>query len=604
MSNNVDQIKSRLDIADVIGSYIKLDKAGGNFKACCPFHNEKTPSFYVSPGKGVWHCFGCGVGGDIFSFVMEIEKVEFIEALKTLAKKAGVELIREDPRIRSEKSRLFSIMEEAKNFYKSELFKNNNVLNYLVKERELAKETIKEFEIGFAPDGWRNIYDFLRGENYSDSEIEKAGLIIQNPKSAGRNPYYDRFRNRIMFPINDQSGRIVAFGGRIFDFSYSSRGAEHLALAEPNISKPAKYINSPQTLLYDKSKILYNFDKAKLDIARKDCCVIAEGYMDAIVSYAAGAYNTVAVSGTALTKDHLNLISRLTKKVITCFDSDDAGITATGRSLGLLISSGFEIKIAKLNEKDPADFINKNGKEAWFETLKNSLHIIDFYLKHIEEKWGSDKKEVINRIQKIVFPYLVYIQSEMEKSFWIKKIAALAELKEEAVWNELARFKSKIPRKENIGTASTVNENKTRTEHLEKRILYVLAYINSKDPISEEVKEILQKKEDIFSEDFRKFLDFFLRESAITEEEKVRLDTLALEAEFFYNCEIEEIIKELKVLLNELSKEPIKRELENLTLEIKKLETGDLNKEQIAEKINKFNKLSKELLAYKNGSII
>lgn len=606
--SNVDQIKSRLDIADVIGSYIKLDKAGGNFKACCPFHNEKTPSFYVSPSKAVWHCFGCGVGGDIFSFVMEIEKVEFIDALKILAKKAGVELAREDPKARSEKNRLLGLMEDGKNFYKNELFKKQDVLDYL-KNRGLAEETIKEFELGFAPDGWRGIYDYLRGKNYSDSEIEKSGLIIRNLKHGASQKFYDRFRNRIMFPINDQGGRTVAFGGR----SYGSPRSVNTSLREPynqgnaNAFNLAKYINSPQTLIYDKSKILYNFDKAKLDTARYDYCVIVEGYMDAIMSYAAGAHNTVAVSGTALTKDHLNLISRLTKKAITSFDSDDAGITATGRSLGLLISSGFEVKIVKLNEKDPADFINKNGKEAWSDYLKNSLHIIDFYLKHIEEKCGSDKKEVINKIQKIVFPYLLFTQNEMEKSFWIKKIAAVADLKEEAVWNEFVRLKSKIPKttkKESYGTTSTVD--KTRIEHLEKRILCVLAYINSKEPISDDIKEIILKKENIFSGNFKKFLDFFLSRGEMSEEEKTFLNTLALEAEFIYNSqveEVEEIVKELKILLNELLKESIKKELEALTVEIKKLETGNsLNKEEISKRIEEFNRLSKELLACKNGN--
>ena len=253
MFSSVEQIKQRLDIVDVITSYVKLQKAGANYKACCPFHNEKTPSFYVSPGRGIWHCFGgCGKGGDIFTFIMEIEKCDFPEALKILAQRAGVELKKEDPRIRSERNHLLNLLEDAKNFYKKNLAAHEKVLEYLLKERGLAPETIENFELGYAPDGWKNVYDFLQNKGYSAQEIEKAGLIIkiQHPTSNIQHPYYDRFRNRIIFPINDSSGRTVAFGGRVFELGVRSLNS---AIA------PAKYINSPQTVIYDKSHILYGF---------------------------------------------------------------------------------------------------------------------------------------------------------------------------------------------------------------------------------------------------------------------------------------------------------------------------------------------------------
>ena len=287
MSSPVEQIKQRLSVVDVIQSYIKLDKAGANFKARCPFHSEKTASFFVSPARDIWHCFGCSRGGDIFAFVMEIEGVEFIEALKILAERAGIKLKMEDPRLRNERVRLLDLMKDAADFYRRELDKREEVLDYLHK-RGLKTETIQSWHLGYAPqesEGWRNLYEYLLSKGYSDEEMEKTGMAIKADQREKR--YYDRFRGRIMFPIFDFSGRVVGFSGRLY----------------PEIEKEGvgKYINSPQTVLYDKSKILYGFDKAKTEIRKKDACVLVEGQMDVLMSHQAGVANSVAVSGTGLT---------------------------------------------------------------------------------------------------------------------------------------------------------------------------------------------------------------------------------------------------------------------------------------------------------------
>lgn len=591
--SNIDKIKQRLDVAEVVGSYIKLDKAGLNFKAVCPFHNEKTPSFYVSPPKNIWHCFSCGAGGDIFSFVMEIEKVEFNEALKILAKRAGVELKNENPKTRSERERALSIMEDAKNFYKSELYKNSEVLNYL-KERGLTDETIKEFELGYAKDGWRNIYSFLKTKGYNDLDIEKTGLIIK-PENVNSN-YYDRFRSRIMFPIFDQSGRIVAFGGRIFISSVQMT---------PKEKEPAKYINSPQTIIYDKSRILYNFNKAKYEIPKQDFCVLVEGYMDAIMSYQAGVKNTVAVSGTALTEEQINSISRLTKKVITSFDTDTAGLAATSRSISLLLSRGFEVKIVKIEgEKDPADFVKNNSSELWHKVVRESLNIIDFYLTLLYEKLRSDKRALIQEIEKKVFPYIAHIISEMEKSFWIKKIAGFTEVKEESVWEEFNKFK-KNSLKNNFKQASVneaisktekfVNEKKTRKKDLEHRLAGILFLLNSKQAITEFERIFLRENFWMFSDNYASFFKLVgegARDILTGFEDKLK--PIALELELIYNFnEIHDIREELKVILSEFKKEAVKEKREALTMEIKALERrGD--KDLMLEKINEFHRLAKE----------
>ena len=404
MSSQTEQIKSRLGVVDVVQSYLKLQKAGANFKANCPFHNEKTPSFFVSPTRDSWHCFGCNKGGDIFDFVMEIEGMEFFDALKSLAARAGVELETISPEIASERSKLLSLMERAKMFYERELKGNKELIEYL-KERGLKGETAKAFGIGFVsgpPDGgWRNLHDFLKAEGFTELEMEKAGMVIKKPSAVSRQPsaYYDRFRNRIMFPLSNSSGQIVGFSGRIF-------GAED--------DKMGKYINTPQTVLYDKSRILYGFDKAKTEIRKKDFCILVEGQMDVIMSHQAGLANTVAVSGTALTTEHLKIIKRLTGNLVMAFDGDEAGFRASQRGIDLALAEGFEVKVALIpSGKDPADIVKEDPKK-WEDIVKNAKHILEFYLESL-----SDRKE----IEEVFLPRVAVLPNDMEMARWVKKAA-------------------------------------------------------------------------------------------------------------------------------------------------------------------------------------
>ena len=288
MSSQIEDVKSRVDVVDLLGSYLKLQKAGVNFKARCPFHNEKTASFFVSPARQIWHCFGCQKGGDVFKFIMEIDGCEFKEALLSLAGRAGIELKRESPEIQDAKSKEFAILEESTKFFEKNLFENNEASEYL-KNRGLSVETIKEFRLGYSLDDWRTLFNHLSAQGHKAEDAEKAGLIIKS-----ENSYYDRFRGRIIFPIFNQSGKVVAFGGRLF--------------VDSSGGKSAKYVNSPETALYQKSKILYGLHKSKIEILRENSCVLVEGYMDFLSAYQAGTKNMVAVSGTALTLDHLKIL--------------------------------------------------------------------------------------------------------------------------------------------------------------------------------------------------------------------------------------------------------------------------------------------------------
>ena len=567
MSSTVEQIKSRLDITDVVQSYIKLQKAGANFKANCPFHNEKTPSFFVSPARQSWHCFGCSCGGDMFSFVMEIEGVDFLESLKILADRSGVEVEKIDKNRQNERLRLLQLMDEAVKFYETELRKNADVVAYL-KKRGMKGETAKAFNIGFAPAGWNNLRDYLKDKGYSESEMEKAGMIIKSAKAQAG--YYDRFRSRIMFPIAGASGQTVGFSGRIF--------------GEEGTDSGGKYINSPQTVLYDKSGILYGFDRAKNEIRKKDACVIVEGQMDAVMSHQAGAANAVAVSGTALTFEHLKLIKRLTEKIIMAFDKDEAGARASSKGIDMALAEGFEVKIAvSPSGKDPADAVLDNP-ESWVKAVGEAKNVIEFYLELFDERKDIERK---------ILPHIAVLQSEMEKAGWVKKISEKLKIKEDAVWDELKKVRltsgvkshqgESLPQGLPLMGGNQSPPKQTRLDFMRNKLLgMALWQKDAKDPNLKLVIDefIALKKEEI--------------ENCPLEEK----NRLILEAELFFSEEAS-LANEFLKIKKEIEKEEIKAELENMTEKIKELEMANKSDENGDPKLKKylddFHKLTKKL---------
>jgi len=429
LNSPVDEIKNKLDVIDVIGGYLRLQKAGRNYKAPCPFHNEKTPSFMVSPERQSWKCFGCGKSGSIFDFVMELEGMEFGDALRLLAQRAGVELKKTNPKIaqqiKTEKSYLYEICNLSKLFYIKQLeasITGKKIQEYLV-NRGLEKETIKNWQIGYAPNQWNSLLNFLKNRGYSESQILKTGMIIQKE---GGVKHYDRFRDRIMFPILDFNGLTVGFSGR--------ENPEN-----PN-KNMGKYINTPSTLIYDKSRILYGLDKAKLNIRKNNLCILMEGQMDVVMSHQAGADNAVGSSGTALTADQLKIIKRYTDNLAMAFDMDIAGENATKKGIDLAGQIGFNTKVITVgDDKDPADCIQEN-KDIWLKVISEAKDFIEFAIENAFSRHSSgtiiDKKE----ISKLILPLIKNIPNEIESSYWIQKLSQRLKVSEKALREEIGKI--------------------------------------------------------------------------------------------------------------------------------------------------------------------
>jgi DNA primase len=381
----------------------------------------------VSPDRGGYYCFGCNAKGDIFTFVEQFEGLDFRGALKVLAERAGVQLTF-DKKADGERDRLFEIMEAAALFFEDQFTKNKEVKEY-VKKRGINDATRQEFRIGWAPEGWQSLIDHLRVKKYSDMLIEKAGL----GKKTDDGKFYDRFRGRVMFPISDSSGRVIAFSGRILK----------------DDGKSAKYLNSPDTPLYDKSLVLYGLDKAKSDIRRMNYTIMVEGQMDLVMSHQAGIKNTVASSGTALTDEsfsesgavsNLGLVRRLSPNVIIAFDSDSAGRKAAMRAAGIALSMGMDVKIADLvGGKDPADLVLHNP-EDWKQALRAAKPIIEFELGNVMRDI-PDPRKIGRGLRERVFPFLARIDSRMDQAHFVKMISDKTNISEAAVWDDLKKVK-------------------------------------------------------------------------------------------------------------------------------------------------------------------
>ena len=414
----VEQVKERLSIVEVVGPYVKLTKAGKSYKGLSPFKKEKTPSFYVSPDRGMYYCFATSKGGDVFTFVQEMEGVDFRGALKILAERAGIELSEESKESRSERDRLYAMVAEAVSFYGKAIEHAPHALTYL-EGRGVAAPTIPLFSIGYAPEAWDTLKNYLAAKGYSESEIERAGLIKKGEKGS----YYDRFRSRVMFPINDASGRPIGFSGRII-----GKAAED--------KENAKYINSPESALFDKSAVLFGYDRAKGMIRKSNFSILVEGQMDLVMSHQAGWGNTVAVSGTGLTERHLDLLSRLSKNMVLALDADSAGIASAHRSALMGIGKGMEVKVAVLPEgSDPADLI-KSDPDAWRLAIKGALSVADFFIARIV-KSENDPHKRQRRVREEVLPLIGAMPSRMDAAHFVKRVSDALSIPQEAVWQDL-----------------------------------------------------------------------------------------------------------------------------------------------------------------------
>ncbi|MFH2145622.1 MAG: DNA primase [Candidatus Omnitrophota bacterium] len=432
------EILERCDIVETISQYFPLKKIGRNFKACCPFHHEKTPSFIVSPEKQIFHCFGCGAGGDVFGFVMKQERLSFPETVRFVAKKVGFEIKDEEKKDGAPAALatlLFKINELASWYFHRNLTDESwsrDAREYLM-SRKVDKESIAEFRIGFASQQWDGLINYLRGRGIQDDLILKAGLAIKG----GQGRLYDRFRNRIIFPIFNLQSKIVGFGGRIM-----VKDTEGVVAGPASEGQP-KYINSPETEIYKKSRNLYGFNFSKDNIRREDCVVIVEGYLDFIIPFQYGLTNIVASLGTAFTLEHTRLLRRYTQNIIIVFDPDVAGQDAALRSLDLLVEEGLNVTVAELKAGfDPDTFMRKFGKDAFIVLLESAKSLFDYKLSRLFLKYNKDKPEGKAVIANEMLVIIKKIKNAILRAAYIKKLSGMLSIPEEALLIELQKIKT------------------------------------------------------------------------------------------------------------------------------------------------------------------
>ena len=619
----IDEIKERLDIVEVISSYIPLQKAGRNYKALCPFHPEKTPSFVVFPDSQNWHCFGaCNEGGDVFSFVMKQEGWDFRTALEELARRAGVELHPRTPaQVEAEKEadRLRSLLDVAAAYY-------HHLLRYApeaeaarayVARRQLNTETVERFQLGYSLSSWEGIRNHLTEQGYTIEELIAAGLLISKKETGST---YDRFRGRLMIPIRDPKGRVIGFGARTLD----PEGVP-------------KYLNSPQTALFDKSRTLFGLNMARQAIRRLDYVVIVEGYMDVMQAHQAGFVNVVAQMGTALTEAQLRQLQRYTHRLILALDPDTAGLQATLRGIqvaqdtlpskweplfdpqglvGYEARLGAEIRILQLPEGRDPDALIREDVDQWAELLENTLPVVDFYLQVLTE--GRDLNDTKVKAETVdqMLPILRAVANPIERADYVQKIARLLRLDERAVQSRLDSLQAvrrpshRHPRRDEVAPQPADGDRaKTRvTADLEGHCLaillqrpHLLPYINQtlqegdleqlqeqdfQDAAYREIFRIWQNSLDTESTDTSPLLPEELYEH-LTHELQTRWERLSIEAEWGSDGEIaladEQLIRDVVLTVLRLRERQLKRlgrELTVLTREAQ--EKGDLRAEAYA----------------------
>jgi DNA primase len=548
------------------------------------------PSFMVSPERQLWRCFGCNKGGSIFDFVMEMEGVEFGDALRMLAQRAGVELKKTDPKLKTERTRVYEICDLANRFFirQLEASKPGKIIQKYLEGRGLRAKTIKDWQIGYAPNQWRALKDFLNSRGYPDEEILKAGLIVESEKKTARDKYYDRFRDRIIFPIKDLNGVIVGFSGR--------ENPDN-----PN-AQMGKYINTPNTLIYDKSRILYGLDRAKLALRKKNLCIIVEGQTDVIMSNQAGFDNVVASSGTALTEYQLRIIKRYTENLATAFDMDLAGETATKRGIDLALQLGLNVRVISLpDSQDPADCL-KNNRAVWSEAVEKNQGLIDFYFNNAFAKNSSETAEGKKEISKALLPVIKRIANKIEQSHWLQELGRRLKVTEAVLAEEMGKIRQDF--RSNIVEESPMvkpdNPDKART-NLEEYVLgLVLAEARDCQKYRKEPDYLFTDADLI--EIFRclkksrgQRINLNVLKKRLPTHLASRVDQLAFRAEAQRDL-VEEFSpeNEIKICFSQLRERCLREKLNQLNLAIKEAEQQK-DKSLVKKLTEDFNKLTKQI---------
>ncbi|NLK76028.1 MAG: DNA primase [Clostridiales bacterium] len=500
----VEQVRTENDIVDVIGSYIRLQKKGSSYMGLCPFHNEKTPSFSVSASKQMYHCFGCGAGGNIYTFIMEYENYTFVEALKYLAERAGIQLPEQEytkeERAKADlRGRLLEINKQAATYFFYQLKSKNGqaAYNYL-RKRGISDEIIKKFGLGYANKYSDDLYRYLKGLGYEDDFLKISGLINLNERQGGT----DKFWNRVIFPIMDTNNRVIGFGGRVMGDGMP------------------KYLNSPETMLFDKSANLYGLNLAKL--SRADYLLICEGYMDVIALHQAGFTNTVASLGTAFTARHANLLKRFTRQVLLTYDSDDAGKRAALRAIPILKDAGFEVKIIDMKPyKDPDDFIKALGKEEFQKRIDKAKNSFFFEIDIIKEEYNLSDPEQKTKFFYQVAKKLLGFQEEIERNIYIEAVAKNYNIDIEQLRRLVNRFGSQmvvaISNKDEF-KQSRRNSKKKSEDGIIKCQKLLLTWIAEDNSLIDRIKGVLGPEdfnEGIYKEVARQVFEQYEKENQV-----------------------------------------------------------------------------------------
>jgi len=495
--NVINEVLDRSNIVELISSYVPLKRTGRNYKAPCPFHPEKTPSFIVSADKQIFHCFGCGVGGNALSFVMQYEKVNFREALEILAQRSGIALPEPEKndfqRSKEDTAKnLYALYEAASGFFHANLMNSTEAQStraYLQK-RGISKETAQNFRLGYSMQGWDTLMKFLKSKNNSLSLIEKSGLVAAKESSG----YYDRFRNRLMFPIVDIKERTVAFGARVLDNSLP------------------KYINSPETPIYSKSKNLYGLILAKDEIRKKDQVIVVEGYLDMILPFETGIKNIVASLGTALTVEQIHLIKRYTNHVVMLYDADLAGQLATMRALELLIKEDIDVRIASLPKgHDPDTYARQFGKDKFLEMIDQAKPIFDYKLAYLLSKYDPQTAQGKDRIVREILPAIKKFQNHTLQTEYIRVTADKLKVDERALLEDLKNTKEDDYENEKVESSAMEHYKLTEIPITERMLVKLMLdeihlvdklrkLVEPSDFVEEKLRKIVQFIFDFFSQ--------------------------------------------------------------------------------------------------------
>jgi len=575
--SDVEDIKTKLDIVEVIREYIQVKATGANFQALCPFHREKTPSFVISPDKQIWHCFGCGKGGDVLSFVQEIEGLSFPDTLRLLAPKAGITLGNYSKQEYSRRGRILDCLEAAAGQYQKWL--NNTeegkkMKDYLIK-RGLSGKTIEHWRIGYCLEKWTSSLEHLRSQGFKDEEIFAAGLAGRSDRGSA----YDRFRDRITFPINDSAGSIIAFTARVNP-------------DKEDEVKGGKYVNSPQTEVYDKSKVVFALDKAKRDIKDRGFAIVVEGQMDAVACHQHEFTNTVASSGTALTESQLLLLKRFTNNLALCFDMDKAGQLAADRGIQEAMGLDINVKIIVLPKKykDPDECLRSNPDD-FKQAVINSQPVMDYYFDKVKE--GKDLQKVADKkeIAKLMLAMIVKLANKIEQDYWLKRLAENLEISEQALRESLPKSTSFRQTRRIIEDGKMQTKTPLSSPSREERLSEILLALLLKAPDFIMYSSAHLEPDDIIGEKARLFyknLIIYYNKFAVLDYDSFCLylkeqsdgsadlcGSLALLGEKdYYNYDFNQLKLEITKIIVDLKKFGLKRRIKSLQNQIANAEAA------------------------------